>query len=45
MQYGLCNKSRGFITILHLEKNKIDPLQRVISWKAHEYQKCEYVIL
>jgi alanine racemase len=34
MQYGLWPSPEVFVTYLHSKKNKIDPLQRVISWKS-----------
>ncbi|MEC5165445.1 alanine racemase [Flavobacterium sp. PL11] len=34
IQYGLWPSPEVFITYLHSQKNIIDPLQRVISWKS-----------
>ncbi|SHG34416.1 alanine racemase [Flavobacterium segetis] len=34
IQYGLWPSPEVFVTYLHSQKNKIDPLQRVISWKS-----------
>jgi alanine racemase len=34
MQYGLWSSPEVFVTYLNSKKNKIDPLQRVISWKS-----------
>ncbi|RTY81616.1 alanine racemase [Flavobacterium sp. ZB4P23] len=34
MQYGLWSSPEVFVTYLNSKKNKIDPLQRVITWKS-----------
>jgi alanine racemase len=34
MQYGLWSSPEVFVTYLNSKKSKIDPLQRVISWKS-----------
>ena len=34
MQYGLWPSPEVFVTYLNSKKNKIDPLQRVITWKS-----------
>ena len=34
MQYGMWPSPEVFVTYLQAKKNKIDPLQRVISWKS-----------
>lgn len=35
IQYGLWPSPEVFVTYLHSQKNKLDPLQRVISWKSN----------